>query len=84
MSLADFQELVDRFGDEPDAWPEKIRPVALAFSEESDQAKKILNHAKTIREALTAPPVKAPAGLVDRIVAKALQTDPPQSRRRDS
>lgn len=72
MDEAQFQDLVDRHGEDLTLWPATVRADAEAFLRQSDKARSILEIAATLRKALTAgPAVRAPAGLKARIVALA-------------
>lgn len=71
MELAAFEDLIDRLGDELSRWPDDQRLAAEALLAESAEARALLDEARALREALKAPPVRAPAGLADRIVAAA-------------
>lgn len=56
--------------------PGGLRTAALDLLNSSDEAAKLLSDAQAVRAALKPAAVKAPAGLADRILAKALgQTD---------
>jgi hypothetical protein len=73
MDIADFEDLIDRLGDDPSRWPDDQRREAEGLLAVSADAQSLLAEAKAVREALAAP-VRAPAGLADRIVAAAKQT----------
>lgn len=72
MDEAQFQDLVDRHGEDLRLWPAAVRADAEALLRQSDRARSILETAVTLRKALTAgPAVRAPAGLAARIAALA-------------
>ncbi len=72
MDEAQFQDLVDRHGEDLRLWPTAVRADAEALLRQSDRARSILETAAALRKALTAgPAVRAPAGLKARIVALA-------------
>jgi hypothetical protein len=73
MDIAKFEELIDRLGDDPSRWPDDQRREAERLVATSAEAQRLLADAKAVREALAAPPVRAPAGLADRIVTAARQ-----------
>ena len=73
MDIAEFEDLIDRLGDDPSRWPDDQRRAAEHLLAASAEARSLLGEAKAVREALAAPPVRAPAGLADRIVAAARQ-----------
>jgi hypothetical protein len=73
MDVGEFEDLIDRLGEDLSRWPEAQRLAGEALIATSSDAKALLEQARTLRRALAAPPVRAPAGLVDRIVAAAGQ-----------
>ncbi|WP_420134816.1 hypothetical protein [Rhodopseudomonas sp.] len=74
MDIAEFEDLIDRLGDDPSRWPDDQRRAAEHLLAASVAAQSLLDSARAVREALAGPPVRAPAGLADRIVAAAKQT----------
>ncbi len=82
MDEAQFQDLVDRHGEDLALWPAALRADAEALLEHSDRARSILDAAARLRQTLTSgPKVRAPAGLAARIAALADddETDKPKS-----
>jgi hypothetical protein len=77
MDVIEFEELIDRLGEDLSRWPDDRRLSALDLLAHSPAAQTLLDEARTLRDALAAPRVRAPAGLADRIVAAAarLQRD---------
>jgi hypothetical protein len=71
MDVGEFEDLIDRLGEDLSRWPEGRRLAAEQLIASSSEAKALLDEARTLRQALVAPPVRAPAGLVERIVAAA-------------
>ncbi len=71
MDVSEFEDLIDRLGEDLSRWPETQRVAAETLIASSCEARASLEEARTLRQALAAPPVRAPAGLVDRIVAEA-------------
>ena len=72
MDEAQFQDLVDRHGEDLRLWPAPVRADAEALLRQSDRARAILKTAAALRTAFSAaPPVRAPAGLKARIIALA-------------
>jgi hypothetical protein len=69
MDAKEFEDLIDRYGEDLSRWPEGLRQPAAVLLVSSQQARAIIEAARFIREALSAPPVRAPAGLADRIFA---------------
>lgn len=87
MDETQFQDLVDRLGEHLALWPEEARTEAEALLSASAPAREILRQATALRAALAAhPPIKAPAGLAARIIARSLEaedaTDEPGARLR--
>jgi hypothetical protein len=75
VTVDEFQNLVDRHGDNIDEWPDEIRPAALALLSQSVDARRCLDEARALRQHLQETAPKAPAGLTDRILAAALGKD---------
>ena len=71
MDVATFEDLIDRLGDDLSRWPDDQRLVAVQLLASSAEARALYEEASAVRRALSAPPVRAPAGLVDRIVIAA-------------
>jgi hypothetical protein len=71
MDVGEFEDLIDRLGEDLTRWPEDRRAAAEALLAVSSKAQALHDEAKALRRALAAPPVRAPAGLADRIVAAA-------------
>ena len=71
ISVEQFQELLDRLGEDLSAWPEELRNQALELLSTSEDARKRLAEAKATADELRATSPKAPKGLVNRILRKA-------------
>ena len=71
MDVTEFEELIDRLGEDLSRWPEDRRVPAQELLARSPAAQALLEEARTLRRALAAPTVRAPPGLADRIVAAA-------------
>lgn len=71
MDVSEFEDLIDRLGEDLTRWPEDRRLAAEALLANSSEARAFHEEAKTLRAALAAPPVRAPPGLANRIVAAA-------------
>jgi hypothetical protein len=82
MDVSVFEDLIDRLGDDLSQWPDDQRLGAEQLLASSAQARALHEEARALREALKAPPVRAPAGLADRIVAAAgkLKREPAASQ----
>ena len=74
MDVTEFEELIDRLGEDLSLWPDDRRVPAEELLARSSDAQALLDEARILRQALAAPPVRAPAGLADRIVAAAAKT----------
>ncbi|MGP9814341.1 hypothetical protein ACTZWT_22755 [Rhodopseudomonas sp. NSM] len=83
MDVAEFKDLLDRRGDDLTAWPAAEREQADLLLSNSEQARLALAEAQLLRAALRSAPVRAPAGLVDRIVGKAREAAAAPERRDD-
>lgn len=71
MDVATFEDLIDRLGEDLSRWPDDQRLAAGQLLASSAEARTLYEQASAVRRALTAPPVRAPKGLVDRIVTAA-------------
>jgi hypothetical protein len=76
MDVVEFEDWLDRLGDDVTKWPAPQRHHAEALLAQSSQAQALLAEAKVLRGALAAPAAKAPVGLADRIVAQATRSIP--------
>lgn len=71
MDVREFEDLVDRLGEDISRWPDAQRRAAADLLSSSPEALALLAQARELREALSASPVRAPAGLADRILTAA-------------
>ncbi|OAF02495.1 hypothetical protein AYJ54_26270 [Bradyrhizobium centrolobii] len=71
MDVTEFEDLIDRLGEDLSRWPDDRRLPAEELLACSDAARALLDEARILRRALAAPPERAPAGLADRIAAAA-------------
>ncbi|WP_426443195.1 hypothetical protein [Bradyrhizobium genosp. P] len=71
MDVATFEDLIDRLGEDLSRWPDDWRLPAMQLLASSAEARALYEESSMVRRALAAPPVRAPAGLVDRIVFAA-------------
>jgi hypothetical protein len=75
--LKDFEAAVDAFGANLAAWPDDLRAEGMALLRLSPEAYAILDAEAQVRAGLlNLRPIRAPAGLADRIVSKALAVSP--------
>ena len=79
MDVIELEDLIDRLGEDLTRWPEDRRVAAEALLAVSSEARARHDEAKALRRALAAPPVRAPAGLADRIVAAARAQKKPEA-----
>jgi hypothetical protein len=68
MNIADFEDLLDRLGEDISSWPGPQQQAATDFLQSSADARTALAQARLLRCALSAPPVRAEAGLTERIM----------------
>jgi hypothetical protein len=77
MKLEEFEDLLDRFGEDLTVWPASARKAGRELLRNSGDARRIMQEARALRQAMAAAePVRAPAGLADRIVAEAMHARP--------
>ena len=79
MDVTEFEDLIDRLGEDLTRWPEDRRLAAEVLLTDSSEARAVHDEAKALRRALAAPPARAPAGLADRIVAAARAQKKPEA-----
>jgi hypothetical protein len=77
LSPQDLQDLVDRCGEDPAAWPDDRRASAEELVDDCAEAQAIIVQARRLRAQLRDLGPTAPACLSERIVALALELDPP-------
>ena len=71
LSVGEFSDLLDRLGSDLGQWPADMRTAAEDLLAGSDEAVAVLADAIVLDDASKAIQPKAPAGLVDRIIAAA-------------
>ena len=71
MDVSEFEDLIDRLGEDMSCWPEVQRIAADRLLASSYEARAVLAEARRLRQALAGSSVQAPAGLADRIVTAA-------------
>ena len=71
MDIREFEDCLDRFGDDFSQWPAPKRAAGQALLASSSEARDAWDEAALLRHALKAPLARAPAGLADRIVLQA-------------
>lgn len=77
VSPEELQDLVDRFGEDSSAWPNELREPAEDLIDECAEARDIIAQARSLRSQLRNLGPRAPHCIVDRIVAIAIDVDPP-------
>jgi hypothetical protein len=85
MNDTQFQDHLDRFGDDFRVWPAAVRTDAEIFLASSGSAQLRIAEARQIREALTSPDaIRAPTSLKESIFAIAFgqQDARPRARRK--
>jgi hypothetical protein len=75
MDVTEFEALLDGLGEDLSRWPDPQREAAFGLLSQSTAARALLAEANLLRSALARPAVRAPAGLADRIVARATQSE---------
>jgi len=78
MDIPEFEDLLDRLGEDMSRWPAAQRQTALALLAQSSEARELLREAQDMRGLLSPSPVRAPVGLADRIVEQAIKRSPPE------
>ena len=74
MNFEEFEDHLGRFGEDLMAWPPPAREAGIELLRNSAEAREIMEEAQALRRAMTAvAPVRAPAGLADRIVTAAVR-----------
>lgn len=77
VSPEELQDLVDRFGEDTSAWPNEFREPAEELIDACAEARDIIAQARSLRTQLRNMGPRAPHCIVDRIVAIAIDVDPP-------
>ncbi|WP_441240717.1 hypothetical protein [Tardiphaga sp. 768_D3_N2_1] len=75
MDIPEFEDLLGRHGEDVSTWPDNRRDAALALLRTSEQARAAMAEVELLRRSLPSGAVRAPEGLVDRIMQKARQSD---------
>jgi hypothetical protein len=83
MDVSEFEDLIDRLGEDTSRWPDGQRVAADELLASSETARTLLEEARTLRQALAAPAVRAPAGLADRIFTAVGKLNPEAPRAED-
>jgi hypothetical protein len=75
MDIPEFEDLLGRLGEDISAWPADRRDQAIALLKSSEQARAALADAQLLRSKLQVAPIRAPVGLLDRIMQKVQQSE---------
>jgi hypothetical protein len=70
MDVAEFEDLLGRHGGDLSNWPKDRQAATKALLQSSKQARAALAEAQRLRSVLQSTPVRAPTGLVDKIMDK--------------
>lgn len=76
MNVADFEDLLNRLGDDMSTWPAQQQQSAANLLRSSDEARLVLDESRRLRRALSTTPIQARAGLTDRIMQAVPQAVP--------
>ncbi|MGU9982421.1 hypothetical protein ACJ4V0_20500 [Phreatobacter sp. HK31-P] len=77
MQRLDFQDALDRFGDDLSRWPAAERVLGEAMLRDDPTARRLIEDARLLKSLITTTStIRAPAGLADRIVSLARETAP--------
>jgi hypothetical protein len=74
MNIEEFEDWLDRLGDDLSKWPGPQQAAARTLLAESPAARTLMNEAEALSRMLRSPSVRAPTGLADRIVMQAKST----------
>ena len=77
FSPSEFQDLVDRYGEDFSKWPADMGLSGEAMVDDNEIAQTIIEQAEKIRVMMQAMGSKAPSCFSDRIIKLALELSPP-------
>lgn len=78
MNLDEFEEALDEHGPDVEDWPASLRDAARLLLDQSAEARQLLDDELRLAAAFAMQPApKAPAGLADRIVLRAMTESAP-------
>ena len=79
MNLDEFEEALDEHGPDVEDWPVNLRDAARLLLDQSAEARQLLDDELRLAAAFAMQPTpKAPTGLADRIVLRAMTESAPQ------
>jgi hypothetical protein len=71
MDVMEFEDLVNRLGEDMSSWPDAERHAGTIPLTSSPAARALIERARALRAALAAAAVRAPSGLASHIVVVA-------------
>jgi hypothetical protein len=77
VSPQELQDIVDRYGEDPEAWPVERREAAEELIDICEEAREIIEQARHLRMLLRLMRSVVPVCFSERVVAMALELDPP-------
>jgi hypothetical protein len=76
MTIAEFEDLLNRLGDDIPSWPASQQEAADLLLRTSDDARRLVDESRLLRRALSSPPILASAGLTNRIMQAVRAAEP--------
>jgi hypothetical protein len=76
MRIEEFEDLLDRHGEDVSAWPVSDRDSGLALLCTSQAARDLVEEARSLRRAFATDsrPLAVPSDLADRVIANAIRS----------
>lgn len=78
MNTDEFEDLLDRLGEDISTWPNDKQKPAAKLLAESSEAQELMRDAMALRGLMARPPMSAPSGLAERIFERAAAMPEPQ------
>lgn len=79
MDLEEFEEALDEHGPDVEDWPANLRDAARLLLDQSSEARDLLHDELRLAAAFAMQPApKAPSGLAERIVLRAMAESAPE------
>jgi hypothetical protein len=79
MTIVEFEDLLDRLGEDLSRWPAVQQAAARRLLAESEVARRLLQEAVALRRLMTKPMAPAPKGLRDAIFAQTVGNAEPET-----
>ncbi|MDI3468847.1 MAG: hypothetical protein OJF62_000910 [Pseudolabrys sp.] len=73
MTIVEFEDLLDRLGEDLSRWPPAQQAAARQLLAESEVARRLLQEAVALRQLMTTPVAPASQGLRDAIFARTIE-----------